>query len=55
MEKIRDSCVEHGVAPGTQTRSIPQAKFWRERGMRFLAAATKPGCCTSAPAKSCAS
>ncbi len=36
MEKIRDSCVEHGVAPGTQTRSIPQAKFWRERGMLFL-------------------
>lgn len=36
MEKIRDSCVAHGVAPGTQTRGIPQAKFWRERGMRFL-------------------
>jgi len=36
MEKIRDSCVAHGVAPGTQTRSIPQAKFWRERGLRFL-------------------
>jgi len=36
VEKIRDSCVAHGVAPGTQTRSIPQAKFWRERGLRFL-------------------
>jgi len=36
MEKIRDSCVQHGVTPGTQTRSIPQAKFWRERGLRFL-------------------
>ncbi|HEY6391349.1 MAG TPA: aldolase, partial [Bryobacteraceae bacterium] len=36
MEKIRDSCVAHGVAPGTQTRGIPQAKFWRERGMLFL-------------------
>jgi len=36
MEKIRDTCVQRGVAPGTQTRSIPQAKFWRERGMRFL-------------------
>jgi len=36
MEKIRDSCVAHGIAPGTQTRGIPQAKFWRERGMRFL-------------------
>jgi len=36
MEKIRDSCLEHGVAPGTQTRAIPQAKFWKERGMLFL-------------------
>ena len=36
MEKIRDSCIAHGVAPGTQTRGIQQAKFWRERGMRFL-------------------
>jgi len=36
MEKIRDSCVARGVTPGTQTRSLPQAKFWRERGMRFL-------------------
>jgi 2-keto-3-deoxy-L-rhamnonate aldolase RhmA len=36
MEKIRDSCVAHGIAPGTQTRGIPQAKFWREHGMRFL-------------------
>ena len=36
MEKIRDSCIAHNVAPGTQTRGVPQAKFWRERGMRFL-------------------
>lgn len=36
MEKIRDSCVSHNVTPGTQTRGIPQAKFWRDRGMRFL-------------------
>lgn len=36
MEKIRDSCVAHNIAPGTQTRGVPQAKFWRERGMRFL-------------------
>jgi 2-keto-3-deoxy-L-rhamnonate aldolase RhmA len=43
MEKIRDSCVEHGVAPGTQTRSIPQGKFWRERGMRFLGCSNDTG------------
>src|ERR1700687_4999144 len=36
MERIRDSCVAHGIAPGTQTRGIPQAKFWRERGRLFL-------------------
>ena len=36
MEKIRDSCVAHNIAPGTQTRGVPQAKFWRERGMLFL-------------------
>ncbi|HLJ49296.1 MAG TPA: aldolase/citrate lyase family protein [Bryobacteraceae bacterium] len=36
MEEIRDSCVAHGVTPGTQTRALPMARFWKERGMRFL-------------------
>lgn len=36
MEQIRDSCIAHKVAPGTQTRSLGLAKFWRERGMLFL-------------------
>lgn len=36
MEAIRDTCLRRGIAPGTQTRSLPQAKFWRERGMTFL-------------------
>jgi len=36
MEKIRDSCLKHGVAPGTQTRTLALAKFWKERGMIFL-------------------
>ena len=36
MEAIRDSCDRRGIAPGTQTRSPELAKFWRERGMRFL-------------------
>lgn len=36
MEKIRDTCVKHGVAPGTQTRTLSLAKFWKERGMIFL-------------------
>ena len=36
MEAIRDTCVAKGVAPGTQTRSLALARFWKERGMRFL-------------------
>ena len=43
MEKIRDSCNEHGVAPGTQTRSVALAKFWKERGMRFLGCSSETG------------
>jgi len=36
VEAIRESCEKHGVSPGIQTRSIKSAKFWKERGMRFL-------------------
>jgi hypothetical protein len=36
MEAIRDSCIRHKVAPGTQTRTPALAKFWKERGMLFL-------------------
>jgi 2-dehydro-3-deoxyglucarate aldolase/4-hydroxy-2-oxoheptanedioate aldolase len=36
IDKIRDSCVKHGVAPGTHTRGIEQAKFLIERGLRFI-------------------
>jgi 2-keto-3-deoxy-L-rhamnonate aldolase RhmA len=36
MEKVRDSCVKRGIAPGTQTRTAALAKFWKERGMIFL-------------------
>jgi 2-dehydro-3-deoxyglucarate aldolase/4-hydroxy-2-oxoheptanedioate aldolase len=36
MEMIRDSCVRHKIAPGTQTRTPSLAKFWRDRGMLFL-------------------
>lgn len=36
MEMVRDSCLRHGVAPGTQTRNPALAKFWKERGMLFL-------------------
>ena len=43
MEKIRDSCVAHRVAPGTQTRTLSLAKFWRERGMIFLGCGSETG------------
>lgn len=43
MEAIRDSCVQHGVAPGTQTRSPEQARFWKERGMLFLGCGNDSG------------
>ena len=36
MSAVRDSCERHGVAPGTQTRTPELARFWKERGMRFL-------------------
>ena len=36
MEKIKESCLRNGVAPGTQTRNLALAKFWRDRGMLFL-------------------
>jgi len=36
MEQIRDTCESKGIAPGTQTRSVQLAKFWKQRGMRFL-------------------
>jgi len=41
MEKIRDSCLAHGVAPGTQTRTPQLARFWKDRGMLFLGCASE--------------
>ena len=43
MEKIRDSCLKHGVAPGTQTRTPALAQFWKERGMKFLGCSSEFG------------
>jgi len=43
MEAIRDSCDRRGIAPGTQTRTIEMARFWRERGMRFLGCSSDTG------------
>ena len=43
MEAIRDTCVRRGIVPGTQTRTLSLAKFWRERGMRFLGCSSDTG------------
>jgi len=43
MESVRDTCERKGIAPGTQTRAVPQAKFWKERGMRFLGCGSEIG------------
>lgn len=36
MQGVRDTCVKYKVAPGTQTRNLDLAKFWRKEGMLFL-------------------
>ena len=36
VESIRDTCARNGVAPGIHTRTAHLARFWKERGMRFL-------------------
>ena len=43
MDKLVDACNRHGVAPGTQTRTLGLAKFWKERGMRFLGCSSETG------------
>jgi 2-keto-3-deoxy-L-rhamnonate aldolase RhmA len=43
MQKIYDSCVRHGVVPGTQTRTLALAKFWKERGMLFVGCGSETG------------
>ena len=36
VESIRETCVRRGIAPGIHTRNIGLARFWKERGMRFI-------------------
>ena len=43
MEAIRDSCIAKGIAPGTQTRNLELAKFWKDRGMKFLGCSSEWG------------
>jgi 2-keto-3-deoxy-L-rhamnonate aldolase RhmA len=43
MDKLVETCRKHNVAPGTQTRTLALAKFWRDRGMRFLGCGSETG------------
>lgn len=43
MEAIKESCNKRGIAPGTQTRTLKMARFWQERGMRFLGCSSDTG------------
>ncbi len=43
MEAVRDACLRHGVAPGTQTRTPELALFWKQRGMKFLGCGNESG------------
>ncbi len=43
IEKIRDSCLAHGVVPGIQTRPLDLATFWKKRGMRFVGCNSEAG------------
>jgi 2-dehydro-3-deoxyglucarate aldolase/4-hydroxy-2-oxoheptanedioate aldolase len=43
VEALIEKCKRHGVVPGIQTRSVAHAKFWAERGMRFVGAGAEHG------------
>jgi 2-keto-3-deoxy-L-rhamnonate aldolase RhmA len=43
IEKIRDACNRHGIAPGIHMRSIKLVKHWRDHGMRFLSCNSEIG------------
>jgi len=43
VERLIEKCNRHGVVPGIQVRSVAMAKFWAERGMRFVGAGGEHG------------
>ena len=43
IESIRDTCTRRGVVPGIQVRTLALAKFWRERGLRFIGCGSESG------------
>ena len=43
VDKLIEKCVKHHVVPGIQTRTTAMARFWAERGMRFVGASAEHG------------
>jgi 2-dehydro-3-deoxyglucarate aldolase/4-hydroxy-2-oxoheptanedioate aldolase len=41
IERLIEQCNRHGVVPVIQTRGVPMARQWAERGMRFVGAAAE--------------
>ena len=41
VDQVIATCNKHGVVPGIQTRGVAMAKFWAERGMRFIGVAAE--------------
>jgi 2-keto-3-deoxy-L-rhamnonate aldolase RhmA len=43
IEKIRDACNRHGIAPGVHLRSLKLVQYWRDHGLRFLSCNSEIG------------
>ena len=43
IEKIRDACIRHGIAPGIHMRSLKLVQYWRDHGMIFLSCNSEIG------------
>jgi 2-keto-3-deoxy-L-rhamnonate aldolase RhmA len=43
IEKIRDACIRHGIAPGIHMRSLKLVQYWRDHGMLFLSCNSEIG------------
>jgi 2-keto-3-deoxy-L-rhamnonate aldolase RhmA len=43
VDRLIEKCNRHGIVPGIQVRNVAMAKFWAERGMRFVGAGAEHG------------
>lgn len=43
IDRIREACDRHGVAPGLHMRALPLVKKWRDKGMRFISCNSEIG------------